>query len=307
MKNHNNNYSNQQFRQTCDLANTTRVDCNSTSLPGGNAFIPVVLGDVELQALVESEYTLPTPAREIKNVRRNVSLNQCRAIASSIPSRGFFSQVKVFVSGVIHKNIQYVEDCNGYVRDYSVEVPFSCNQSLFVRRAPQGNFSSKSNAANERVFSDSHGHGGDHYQSGGSSYEFYNEPIECKLLFSLVNDLDLYQNIDADGNFDQVTEKAEVILIFKLIQNQQANIRLHGQWFPFLEPDNQLPDANEMSQQQSQLLQQNQQILIQQLGQQGALQIEQPPASEQPQETESDQSQTPQARIRAILQSLYNL
>ena len=141
MKNHNNNYSNQQFRQTCDLANTTQVDCNSTSLPGGNAFIPVVLGDVELQALVESEYTLPTPAREIKSVRRNVSLNQCRAIASSIPSRGFFSQVKVFVSGVIHKNIQYVEDCNGYVRDYSVEVPFSCNQSLFVRRAPQGNFS----------------------------------------------------------------------------------------------------------------------------------------------------------------------
>lgn len=202
-------------------AKTIRVDCDSASYLGGNAFIPVVLADAELQALVESEIRLPTPAREIKSIQRKVAVTQCKAIPSLI-NRGFFPEVKVFVSGVIHKNIQYVDDYKGYVHDYAVEVPFSCNQSFRVFEAPREFFSRKSTISNERIFIDKMKHGADAHQTGGATYEFYNEPIECKLMFSLVNDLDLYKEVDKHGKFKKVIEKAEVVLFFKLLQNQQT-------------------------------------------------------------------------------------
>lgn len=208
----------------CDEADTKRVDCNSF---GYNyyptALIPIVLSDVELQALVESEITLPTPAKEIKNIRRNVSITQCKAIPSVLTPY----EVKVFVTGKIHKNIQYVEECSGYVRDYSVNVPFSCNHSVYVSRTVKERFSKKSTLTNERIFIDDIGHGADNSQTGGRSFEWFNEPIECKLVFSAVNDLDLHKNIDGSGRFTKIIEKAEVVLLFLLLQSQQVPYYSH--------------------------------------------------------------------------------
>ncbi|MCP3031579.1 hypothetical protein LF817_09475 [Halobacillus sp. A1] len=205
----------------CDEAKTLQVHCNNLNL-GGGYYLPVALADVEFQALVEAEIELPTCAREIKNVRRNVSLTQCEAIRS-ITFGGFYSTINVFVSGVIHKNIQYVEDCDGYVRDYSVDVPFSCNQAVRVPffDTPRAELSQKSTATGEKIFIDKKGHHGDPEKSGGVTFEYYNEPIECRLLFSAVNDLDLYKDYNRRGNFDKITEKAEVVLIFKLLQSRQ--------------------------------------------------------------------------------------
>ncbi|MGV2620480.1 UNVERIFIED_CONTAM: hypothetical protein N8J90_04805 [Halobacillus marinus] len=200
----------------CDIAETVSVNCNSEGF-GGGFFLPVVLRDVELQALVESEITLPTAAREIKNVRRNVYLTQCKAI----PSIATEASVNVFVSGYIHKNIQYVEECSGYLQDYSVEVPFSCNQTVEIENFPTQFFSEKSTSTGERIFVDKKGMGGDHCVSGGLTFEYYNEPIECRLLFSAVNDIDLYKHVDKWGRFCKIVEKAEVLLIFRLIQSQQ--------------------------------------------------------------------------------------
>lgn len=211
----------------CDVADTIRVDCNSESHFGGIAFIPIVLKDVELQALVESKITLPTPAREIKNVRRNVSITECKAI----PSVANPCELKVFVGGKIHKNIQYVEDCSGFVRDFSVNVPFNCNQAVKVDNCfwtVSEKFSFKSTLTGERIFIDKKGHAADPYQSGGLTFEFYNEPIECRLLFSLVNDLDIHKNFDKRGRFKVIIEKAEVVLVFKLLQSQQVFKFPHG-------------------------------------------------------------------------------
>ncbi|WP_017473052.1 CsxC family protein [Amphibacillus jilinensis] len=217
-------------------AKTTRVDCDSASYFGGNAYIPVVLADAELQALVESEIKLPSQAREIKSIKRNVHITQCKAIPSVIPGRGFFPEVKVFVSGYVHKNIQYVDDYKGYVHDYAVNVPFSCNQSFRVFRSPEEQFSQKSTISNERIYLDKKGHGADHHVSGGASYEFYNEPIECKLLFSVVNDLDLHKDVDQYGRFHKIVEKAEVVLFFKLYQKQQTFLPLGGFGSPANQP-----------------------------------------------------------------------
>jgi hypothetical protein len=211
----------------CDEAKTIRVDCDSDSFyPNGNtlkypvADIPVVLSEVELQVEVESDIYLPTAAKEIKHMRRNVSLTQCKAIRSKMD----YKKVKLYISGIVHKNIQYVEQCSGILRDYSVDVPFTCSQSVHVHNYPDFEHLSQKNAVYERRFIDKNGHGADRCTSGAFTYEYYNEPIECKLLASFVNDLDLYKDFDNWGRFSKITEKAEVGLFFKLLQKQQVDL-----------------------------------------------------------------------------------
>ena len=84
-----------------------------------DALVP--LADFELEVDVEADIDLPTPAREIKSVRKNVTLKQCRAVPSSQSPK----IVKVFITGVLHKNIQFIEECSGFVRDHSVDVVFT--------------------------------------------------------------------------------------------------------------------------------------------------------------------------------------
>jgi hypothetical protein len=212
----------QQSKKGKEHAKTIRVDCEGTSYFGGKAFVPIVLADAELQALVESEIKLPTAAREIKSIKRNVTVTQCKAIPSIISGK---PEVKVFISGVIHKNIQYVDDYKGYVHDFAVDVPFSCNEKFRVFEKPDEYFSQKSTLTNERIFIDKKGHGANHHESGGATFEFYNQPIKCELLFSVVNDLDLFKEEDKYGRFHKITEKAEVVIFFKLTQKQQTHFR----------------------------------------------------------------------------------
>ena len=52
----------------------------------GDEEVTVVLGDVDLTILVESDICLPTPAQDIKAIRKNIHLTQCKAIP--IPPSG---------------------------------------------------------------------------------------------------------------------------------------------------------------------------------------------------------------------------
>lgn len=217
---------------SCDKAKTIRVDCDSDSFhPYGNklkfpvADINVALAEVELQVEVESDIELPTAAREIKHMRRNVSLTQCKAIRSAMD----YKKVKLYISGVVHKNIQYVEQCSGVLKDYSVDVPFTCSEAVHVFNYPDYEHLSQKNTVYERRFIDKKGHGADECTSGSFTYEYYNEPIECKLLASFVNDLDLFKDFDNWGRFSRITEKMEVGLFFKLLQKQQVDLdHSHG-------------------------------------------------------------------------------
>ena len=88
----------------------------------------MVLGDVPIQALTESDIYLPSPATDIKNIRKNVYLTQCKAvpvIPEEFPETAP-TAVKLYVEGYIHKNIQYADGCEGSVKDYSVNAPFKC-------------------------------------------------------------------------------------------------------------------------------------------------------------------------------------
>nr|WP_295969720.1 hypothetical protein [uncultured Bacillus sp.] len=202
-----------------DKAKTKTVECRNKSFAAGTLYVPVVLAEVELSADVEASIELPTAAREIKSIRKNVSLSQCKAIPSFVNT----DAVKLFITGIVHKNIQYVEECTGHLRDHSVDVPFHCNQQVAIFVEPDYFFSNKSTATEEYRFLDKSGHRGDRCQFGQFTFENYNEPIECKLLFSFVHELDLLKEFDHFGAFKKVTEKMEVFLMLKLIQNQQFN------------------------------------------------------------------------------------
>ncbi|MGM7719631.1 CsxC family protein [Metabacillus sp. Hm71] len=207
----------------CDKVHSKTGDCTVEPFPAlAEEERTVVLSDISLQALVEADIKLPDFAREIKHIRKNVSLTQCKAIPSfRFPS----TQVKLFVEGIVHKNIQYVEDCSGVIKDYSVDVPFRCFHFVDLENPlffPFGEFSQKGSVDERRELSKD-GHGADRCTFGTLTWEVFTEPIGCKLLFAAVNELDILENFDNWGRFNKITEKMEVFLILKLSQKQQRD------------------------------------------------------------------------------------
>ncbi|KON88350.1 hypothetical protein AF332_17095 [Sporosarcina globispora] len=181
----------------------------------------VVLADVTVETLVEADIHLPTFATDIKNIRKNVHLTQCKATPDfSDPFR-----VKLFVEGFVHKNIQFV-DGGSCVRDFSVNVPFRCfdfvdliNPVAFPFGDP---FSSKDSGNLEIREISKDGMSADRCNFGSITFEINNEPIKCKLLASQVDQWDILSDFDNWGRFNKITEKMNVVLFLKLSQKQQV-------------------------------------------------------------------------------------
>ncbi|MFG6117173.1 CsxC family protein [Halobacillus sp. MO56] len=202
----------------CDKVKARSVACDADGhYPYYDLDVPVVLSEVDLQATVEADVHLPTPAREIKAIKKNVSLTQCEAFKSPYN----YGKVKLFITGVVHKNIQYVEACSGNLKDYSVDVPFTCSDEVEVFDHVDQYASQKSSLTAEYRYLDKHNHGADRCRNGSFTYEFFNEPIECKLLYADIFELDLYKDHDRFGRFSRITEKMDINLWFKLLQTQQ--------------------------------------------------------------------------------------
>ena len=181
----------------------------------------VVLADVLLQTQVEAEIELPTFAREIKNIRKNIRLTQCKALPNSLDPTGF--SVKLMVEGVVHKNIQFVEDCNGSLKDFAVDVPFRFFQQVQLENKvinALGEFSSKNSNVFERREIADNGMEADPCISGSLTFEVFNEPVQCKLLATSINEWDIFKNHDNWGRFNKITEKMDINLAIKLTQKQ---------------------------------------------------------------------------------------
>jgi hypothetical protein len=227
-----NSHNNCPPKLDCDVAEPVHSDCEDFKLPFCPtkpkfpvADIPIALRELELEIDLETNIHLPKFARDIKSIKKNVSLTQCKALPSS---RSPF-EVKLFLSGVVHKNIQFVEDCNGYVRDFSVNVPFHCFRRIKLAnpvRDPFGHkdieFSQKT-SFNEYRELDKDGHGANECITGSETFEAFNEPVKCKLLKAKIRDFDIFKHFDNWGRFDKITEKMEVRLWLKLLQTQQVS------------------------------------------------------------------------------------
>ncbi|WP_174615527.1 CsxC family protein [Virgibacillus ihumii] len=90
--------------------------------------VPVVLAEVALQMNLDATITFPEPVLEIKDVKKQVNLTQCRLL---LPSH------KLFVKGFVRKNIQYASPSSEIeanttktvasdLHSFTVDVPFDC-------------------------------------------------------------------------------------------------------------------------------------------------------------------------------------
>jgi hypothetical protein len=209
-------------KMECDKVHSKSGECNITPFAvSGAEELTVVLADVVLQTQVEADIKLPSHARDIKSIRKNVKLTQCKVVRNSFDPTNLTA--KLFVEGFVHKNIQYVEDCQGWVKDYSVNVPFRCFQIVpltLPAEYPFGEFSIKNNILERRELA-ADGMGADDCTTGSLHFEIFTEPVQCKLLFAVVDEWDLFRNHDNWGRFDKIVEKMDVVLGIKLFQKQQ--------------------------------------------------------------------------------------
>ncbi|WP_071395168.1 CsxC family protein [Bacillus tuaregi] len=189
--------------------------------PFVNASVP--LADIDLEVDVEAEIPLPTSVQEIKSIRKNVTLTQCKAVPSSYSP----NIVKLFITGILHKNIQFITSSYTNVRDYSVDVEFSTVKTVELDNPVMGPFGqedieySQKTALYEYREASKKGHGANPYVSGSETFEFFNEPIECTLLGTKVREIDLFKDVDRFGRFNCITEKAEIRLFLRLSQMQK--------------------------------------------------------------------------------------
>jgi len=98
------------------------------------AKIPVVIGEREIQIDVEAAFKLDEPFFEIKRIKKNVYLTQCKLLPRSgkIAPDGTLISGKLFISGFVRKNIEYATaDCvekeivSGRIAHTTIDVPFT--------------------------------------------------------------------------------------------------------------------------------------------------------------------------------------
>jgi hypothetical protein len=215
-----------------------------------NAFpyikVPVVLGETTVQIDLDSTITFPEPVLEIKQIKKNLKLVQCRLL---LPTN------KLFLKGFVRKNIQYATPSAGgrdfvssNIHSLTVDVPFQVVTRLDFLGSPDF----KSNPMNsefkyfntsplpqgfpskEKLLS------GDFSEHNQISEEVFNELPFCELLSSKFIEYDeaLNRNMGSvfgiagqmnapfeEGTFTELEEKMVIELTLKVLQNQQVQIR----------------------------------------------------------------------------------
>ena len=108
------------------------------------AKIPVVLAEREIQIDIEAEFRLQEPYYEIKRIKKNVYLTQCKLLTSSgIIDNGCLTSGKLFIGGYVRKNIEYATaDCiedkvvSGRIAHTTIDTPFTAVTEVQYSRPP---------------------------------------------------------------------------------------------------------------------------------------------------------------------------
>ncbi|WP_286230260.1 CsxC family protein [Neobacillus mesonae] len=211
--------------QACDTAKTHDHFCTAavTTTAGGTTEVIQIIGDVTVNTNVEADICLPSSAHDIKNITKNVYLTQCKAIPVPPTSGSSTTSANLYIEGYVHKNIQYSEGCDGYIKDYSVNVPFKCYQLVTgLRPIFFRGFSQKSSQVQEIREIAEDGMGSDRCSFGSRHFEFFNEPVECRLLNHTINEFEFPHSFDRWSNFEKLTEKITINFTVRLTQLQRT-------------------------------------------------------------------------------------
>jgi len=206
------------------------------------AKFPVVIAEPEVQIDLESFIELDEPALEIKRVKKNVFLTQCKLIVLDSQEKG-----KLFLSGFVRESIEYAsidkEDSEkkilgGFIRHITVSIPFKCvtevryNTALITKM--------KNSSTEIEFFSDKlvgcelcneHIVGHDSCESDFRSYESITEQVFYELIESKFYEVSIHRepvSLGCEFPYEQIfesfTEKTVLFIKIKLLQHQPVHI-----------------------------------------------------------------------------------
>ncbi|WP_096186486.1 CsxC family protein [Evansella halocellulosilytica] len=207
---------------------------------------PVVLAETTVQIDLNTTIKFPEPVLEIKDIKKNLKLTQCRLL---LPTK------KLFLSGFVRKNIQYASPKYGSphsvisnIRSITKDVPFSAVAEVDFIKEPKFSVQPDRNeftffttsplpkgfAQKEELMS------GDLSQFDQISGENFNELPFCELVSSRFFEMDsaldrkmgkvsnhrgeCIQAPFEEGTFTSVEEKMVLELTLKVLQNQQVRV-----------------------------------------------------------------------------------
>jgi len=187
----------------------------------------------------ETVFTLPTKALEIKMIRKNLRITQCRFFNVSSPVPGIPKDTpKLFLGGFVRKDIQYTEavrqtatTVEGFIKDFVTDIPISCVVDLgrtlvipptLFGQQQEYEFSSTTSlpsgfSTKDKLMS------GDISEFNMISNEFLNSLPTCKLVYSQINEMDdavdrvpLQGGHFDEGVFRTVQEKMVILIQLQL-------------------------------------------------------------------------------------------
>jgi len=208
------------------------------------AKIPVVLGEKEIQIDIEAVFKLKEPFFEIKRIKKNVYLTQCKLLPRSgvIACDGTLVSGKLFISGFVRKNIEYATaDCiekeivSGRIAHTTIDVPFTTVTEVVYAIPPVVNVRK---SQTEIAFLNSCGCqdcGGTILGKSGCEQSFednipFTESPYCELegvrIFEDdINTDPLYHKSNSSLQiYNKITEKMVIYIRIKVLQLQQVNI-----------------------------------------------------------------------------------
>lgn len=223
----------------CDSTNPHRYDMNG----GLIAKVPVLIAEPKIEIDVEAEIKLDEPAVEIKRIKKNLFLTQCKLLSHDKGKKG-----KLFIGGFVRKNIEYATVVGqspmyyslcGNIRHTTVKVPFECVAEVNFICPPE--FCESSFSKEIEIFSHMVSEcspcedkiiGHDPCEQQYKHYECFSEEVFCELVDVKIMEVDIRKNPVLLWNqspneqlFDCLVEKMVISLRLKLLQNQQIKVQ----------------------------------------------------------------------------------
>lgn len=211
------------------------------------AKIPVVIAEPRIQIDVEAEIKLEEPALEIKRIKKNLFLNQCKLINIGDPKRG-----KLFISGFIRKNIEFATakcksssqkgGISGDIRHTTVNVPFECVTKVEFVNPPifcKSGFTSETEIFSKKIETcdpcDHNIIGRNLCEQDFTNFECFTEQVFCELEEVKIFEEDIRRepvplgcDFPTEQVFEKFVEKMVIFVKIKLLQKQQVNIPDYG-------------------------------------------------------------------------------
>ncbi|MBM7645106.1 hypothetical protein JOD45_001317 [Scopulibacillus daqui] len=235
-----------ELNLSSSLSETTNTPVTPTITTGTPYVkVPVVLAETTVHIDMDSTINFPDPVLEIKDIKKNLKVTQCRLL---LPTN------RLFIRGFVRKTILYTTPCKGSrnclsseIRSLTVDVPFSTVTPITFINRPVFNagtattefdyFTSSSlpwGCEDDKLLS------GDFCKFNQVSTETFNEPTFCELISSRFVELDeaigrkmgcvtneCGEDIEApfeEGTFKSIEEKMVVELTLKVLQKQQIRV-----------------------------------------------------------------------------------